>query len=61
MAPRAAVLGAALLFIVILAGLTVYVAVTTGVSVLTFVALVVLGMFAFGIVGALLAPPPPED
>jgi hypothetical protein len=60
MAPRAAVLGAALLFIVILAGLTVYVAVTTGVSVLTFVALVVLGMFAFGIVGALLAPPP-ED
>jgi hypothetical protein len=60
MAPRAAVLGAALLFIVILAALTVYVAVTTGVSVLTFVALVVLGMFAFGIVGALLAPPP-ED
>ena len=60
MARRAAALGAALVFIAILATLTVYVAVTTGVSVLTFVALVVLGMFAFGIVGALLAPPP-ED
>jgi hypothetical protein len=60
MGRRAAVLGAALVFIAILAALTVYVAVTTGVSVLTFVALVVLGMFVFGIVGALLAPPP-ED
>jgi hypothetical protein len=60
MASRAAILGAALLFIGIMAALTVYVAVTTGVSVLTFVALLVLGLFAFGIVGALLAPPP-ED
>jgi hypothetical protein len=58
--PRAGILGAALLFIAILATLTVYVAVTSGVSVLTLVSLVVLGMFAFGIVGALLAPPP-ED
>lgn len=60
MAPRAGILGAALLFIAILAALTVYVTVTTGVSVLTLVSLVVLGMFAFGIVGALLQPPP-ED
>jgi hypothetical protein len=60
MGPRAAILGAALLFIAILATLTVYVTVTTGVSVLTLVSLVVLGMFAFGIVGALLQPPP-ED
>jgi hypothetical protein len=60
MAPRAGVLGAALLFIVILASLTVYVAITTGVSVLTLVALLVLGLFAFGIVGALLQPPPPD-
>jgi hypothetical protein len=60
MSRRAAVLGAALVFIVVLGALTVYVAVSTGVSVLTFVALVVLAMFAFGIVGALLAPPP-ED
>jgi len=38
----------------------VYVTVTSGVSVLTLVSLVVLGMFAFGIIGALLQPPP-ED
>ncbi len=57
---RAAILGAALLFIGILAALTVYVTVTSGVSVLTVVSLVVLAMFAFGIVGALLQPPP-ED
>jgi hypothetical protein len=57
---RAGILGGALLFIAILAGLTAYVTVTSGVSVLTVVSLVVLGMFAFGIVGALLAPPP-ED
>ena len=60
MARRAAVLGAALLFIGILASLTVYVGATAGVSVLTLVSLVVLAMFAFGIVGALLQPPP-ED
>jgi hypothetical protein len=60
MAPRAGILGAALLFIGILASLTVYVAITTGVSVLTLVALLVLGLFAFGIVGALLQPPPDD-
>jgi hypothetical protein len=60
MTSRAGVLGAALLFIGILASLTIYVAITTGVSVLTLVALLVLGMFAFGVVGALLQPPP-ED
>jgi hypothetical protein len=58
---RAAALGAALLFIVVLAALTMYVTVTSGVSVLTLVALVVLGMFAFGIVGALLQPPDDDD
>ncbi len=57
MGARAVILGAALLFIAILATLTAYVAVTTGVSVLTFVALLVLGMFGSGIVGALLHPP----
>jgi hypothetical protein len=60
MAPRAAILGAALLFIGILASLTVYVVVTSGVSFLTLVSLLVLGLFAFGIVGAL-TQPPPED
>jgi hypothetical protein len=57
---RAVVLGAALLFIGILASLTVYVAVTSGFSVLTPVALLVLGLFATGIVGALLRPPPDD-
>ena len=60
MRARAVILGAALLFIGILASLTVYVSVTSGVSVLTFVALLVLGLFATGVVGALLHPPP-ED
>jgi hypothetical protein len=59
-APRAAILGAALLFIGILAALTVYVTITAGVTFLTLVSLLVLAMFAFGIVGALLQPPP-ED
>ncbi len=60
MVPRGAILAAALAFIAILASLTVYVAVTSGVSVLTLVALLVLGMFATGAIGALLQPPP-ED
>ena len=57
---RGAILGAALLFIAILASLTVYVAVTSGISVLTPVALLVLALFATGVVGALRRPPP-ED
>jgi hypothetical protein len=60
MPARAVVLGAALLFIGILASLTVVVVVGSGVSVLVLVSLVVLAMLAFGIVGALLHPPP-ED
>ena len=57
MPARAVILGAALLFIGILASLTVYVSVTSGVSVLTFVALLVLGLFATGVVGALIHRP----
>jgi hypothetical protein len=57
---RAVILGAALLFIGILASLTVYVAVASGVSVLTLVALLVLGLFATGVVGALLHTPPDD-
>ena len=60
MTARAVILGAALLFIGTLASLTVYVTATSGLSVLTPVALLVLGMFATGIVGAL-RHPPPED
>lgn len=54
------ILGAALLFIALLSALTIYVAVTSGITVLTPVALLVLGMFGSGIVGAL-RHPPPED
>ena len=60
MTARTAILAAALLFIGVLASLTVYVCVTSGISALTPVALLVLGMLASGIVGALLHPPP-ED
>ncbi len=60
MGARTVILGAALLFIGLLASLTAYVAVTSGITVLTPVALLVLAMFATGIVGAL-RHPPPED
>lgn len=54
------ILGAVLVFIAIMSSLTVYVVVTSGITVLTIVALLVLGMFGSGIVGAL-RHPPPED
>ena len=57
---RTVILAAALLFIALLSALTVYVCVTSGISVLTPLALLVLGMFASGIVGAL-RHQPPED
>jgi hypothetical protein len=60
MVAREGVSCAGVLFLLLLSALTLYVAVTSGVSVLTLVALVVLGMFASGIVGALLHPPPEE-
>ena len=60
MSARTVILGAALLFIGMLASLTVYVAVSSGINALTPVALLVLAMFATGIVGAL-RHPPPED
>lgn len=60
MTARTAILAAALLFIGLLSSLTVYVAITSGITILTFVALLVLGMFGSGIVGAL-RQPPPED
>ncbi|CAA9522255.1 MAG: hypothetical protein AVDCRST_MAG67-3457 [uncultured Solirubrobacteraceae bacterium] len=54
------ILAAAMLFIGMLSALTVYVAVTSGITFLTLVALLVLGMFASGIVGVL-RHRPPED
>jgi hypothetical protein len=54
---RIAVLGAALLFAVILLALTVHAAVSGGIDVLTVLSVVVLALLAVGIVGALLHPP----
>ena len=54
---RTVILAAALLFIAVLGGLTVVVVVRNGLDVLTVASLLVLAMFAFGIVGALRHPP----
>jgi hypothetical protein len=53
---RTAVFASVLAFIALLAGLTISVAVEHGPDVLTIGSLLVLGMFAFGIVGALRHP-----
>lgn len=50
------ILVAALAFIVLLAGLTIAVAIRTGPDVLTAVSVLILAMFGFGIVGALRHP-----
>ncbi len=54
---RQLILGVVLVFIVALAGLTIQVAVTQGVDILTVLSLLVLALFGFGIVGALRHPP----
>ncbi len=54
---RAAVLGVALVFIVILLALTVHAAVAGGTDILTVLSVLVLALFAVGVVGALVHPP----
>jgi predicted membrane channel-forming protein YqfA (hemolysin III family) len=54
---RAAVLGAALLFIVALVALTVHAAASGGIDILTVLSVFVLALLGLGIVGALLHPP----
>jgi hypothetical protein len=54
---RAAVLGAALLFALVLLALTVHAALSGGVDVLTVLSVMVLALLSVGIVGALLHPP----
>ena len=54
---RNAVFVSVLAFIALLAGLTISVALEHGPDVLTVGSLLVLAMFAFGIVGALRHPP----
>ena len=55
-----AILGAALAMIALLGLLTILVVVRNGPDPLTIFSLLVLALFAFGIVGALLHPPPEE-
>jgi hypothetical protein len=54
---RGAILLVALLFVGALFGLTVHAAIQGGVDVLTVLSGLVLALFGFGIVGALLHPP----
>jgi hypothetical protein len=54
---RTAILVSALGFIAILGFLTLYVLFSSGLDVLVVVSLVVLGLFAFGVIGALSTPP----
>ncbi|UTI64772.1 hypothetical protein NBH00_00855 [Paraconexibacter antarcticus] len=51
------VLSLVLAFVIVFAGLTIAVIVKHGLDVLTVASVVILGMFGFGIVGALRNPP----
>jgi hypothetical protein len=57
MSTRTAVLAIVLAFTATLSALTVYVMARSGPDVLTALSLLVLAMFAFGVVGALRHPP----
>jgi hypothetical protein len=54
---RGAILVVALLFVGALLALTVHAAIQGGVDILTVLSALVLALFGFGIVGALLHPP----
>jgi hypothetical protein len=54
---RAAITAGALVFCCVLGFLTVYVMFTSGPDVLTGLALIVLALLAFGVLGALTEPP----
>jgi hypothetical protein len=54
---RAVVLGVALVFIAVLGFLTLFVLFWTGPDVLVVLSLVILALFAFGVLGALATPP----
>ena len=54
---RTVVLGVALAFIAVLAFLTLFVLFASGPDVLVVVSLALLGLFAFGVIGALATPP----
>jgi hypothetical protein len=54
---RKVILAIVLVFTIALAGLTIEVAINEGPDILTALSLLVLALFAFGIVGALRHPP----
>jgi hypothetical protein len=54
---RTIVLGVSLAFIAVLGFLTLFVLFSSGPDVLVVVSLVILGLFAFGVIGALATPP----
>ena len=54
---RTIVLGIALVFVAVLLFLTLFVLIWTGPDVLVVVSLVILALFAFGVIGALATPP----
>ena len=54
---RTVVLGVALAFISVLGFLTLFVLFSSGPDVLVVVSLLILGLFAFGVIGALATPP----
>jgi hypothetical protein len=54
---RTVILALALFFIALLAFLTLYVLFTSGPDVLVVLSLLVLGLFAVGVIGALSTPP----
>jgi hypothetical protein len=54
---RTVILGLALGFIGLLLFLTMYVLFSSGLDVLVVVALIVLALFGFGVIGALATPP----
>jgi hypothetical protein len=46
-----------LLLVTVLGGLTIYVIATTGIDILGIISLAIVGLFGFGVVGAILNPP----
>ena len=54
---RTVVLGVALAFIAVLGFLTLFVLFSSGPDVLVVMSFVILGLFAFGVIGALATPP----
>ncbi len=54
---RTFALTGSLLFVVVLGGLTIYVIATTGIDILGIISLAIVGLFGFGVVGAILNPP----